>query len=69
MNEIDENFTTADVNSDGLLNKEEFKAFVVAMNQCGVAKGLKNRDTTDEWLNMVYPAFNGYNVGVDGVTK
>ena len=43
-------------------------AFVIAMNRCGVSKGLKNRDTTDAWIDMVYPAFNAFVADVDGCT-
>ena len=60
MTEIDDTFTAADVNADGVLDRDEFKAFVTAMNANGVARGLKNRDTTDEFIDMVFPAFNGF---------
>lgn len=49
--------------------RDEFKNFVVAMNQNGVSRGLKNRDTTDEFIDMVYPAFNGFNQSTTGVSK
>ena len=39
------------------------------MNDNGVARGLKHRDTTDEFIDRVYPCFNGFNADVDGVTK
>ena len=69
MNEIDETFSTADTNADGLLDRDEFKTFVTAMNANGVARGLKNRDTTDEFIDLVFPAFNGFTADVDGVSK
>ena len=61
MTEIDETFTAADVNADGVLDRDEFKVFVTQMNQNGVNRGLKNRDTTDEFIDTVYPAFDGFN--------
>ena len=67
--QVDEAFSQADANSDSLLSRDEFKEFVTKMNNHGVARGLKNRDTTDEFIDMVYPAFNGYNQGTDGVSK
>ena len=50
MTEIDETFTAADVNADGVLDRDEFKVFVTQMNQNGVNRGLKNRDTTDDFI-------------------
>ena len=61
MTEIDETFTAADVNADGVLDRDEFKVFVTQMNNNGVARGLKNRDTTDDFIELVYPSFNGFN--------
>ena len=39
------------------------------MNDHGVARGLKNRDTTDEFIGMVFPAFDGFRPDTQGVTK
>ena len=61
MTEIDDTFTAADVNGDGVLDRDEFKVFVTQMNNNGVARGLKNRDTTDEFIDLVYPQFDGFN--------
>ena len=61
MTEIDDTFTAADVNADGVLDRDEFKVFVTQMNNNGVARGLKNRDTTDDFIELVYPSFNGFN--------
>lgn len=69
MTEIDDTFAAADVNADGVLDQAEFKTFVTTMNANGVARGLKNRDTSDEFIGMVFPAFNGFNQEVDGVSK
>ena len=69
MAEINETFATCDVNGDNLLDKTEFKAFVTTMNNHGVSRGLKNRDTTDEFINMVFPCFDGFTQGVEGVSK
>ena len=55
MTEIDDTFTAADVNGDGVLDRDEFKVFVTQMNNNGVARGLKNRDTTDDFIDLVYP--------------
>ena len=67
--EIHNGFTEADADGNGLLTKDEFKSFVSIMNNNGVARGLKHRDTTDEFINTVYPCFQGFNQATDGVTK
>lgn len=69
MAEIDAAFTGADADSDGQLSRDEFKTFVTTMNANGVARGLKNRDTTDEFIDLVYPCFKAFNLETDGVTK
>lgn len=69
MGEIDTAFTESDANADGLLSRDEFKEFVSKMNANGVGRGLKNRDTTDEFIDSVYPSFNGFNTSTDGVSK
>ena len=67
--EIDTTFTAADVNGDALLDRDELKVFVTAMNANGVARGLKHRDTTDDFIDKVYTAFNGFNQATQGVSK
>ena len=59
--EIDETFVACDVNGDALLDRDELKNFVTQMNQNGVNRGLKHRETTDEFIDTVYAAFNGFN--------
>ena len=54
-------FQAANVSGNGVLSRDEFKQFVIAMNNKGLEHGLKNRETTDEWVDMAYPGFNGYN--------
>ena len=68
MAEIENGFKEADADSNGLLSKTEFKSFVTVMNANGVARGLKHRETTDEFIDMVYPCFDGFNQEADGVT-
>ena len=67
--QVDEAFNQSDADSNSLLSRDEFKEFVTKMNNHGVERGLKNRDTTDEFIDMVYPAFNGFNQATDGVSK
>uniref|UniRef100_A0A7S3I0U6 EF-hand domain-containing protein n=1 Tax=Favella ehrenbergii TaxID=182087 RepID=A0A7S3I0U6_9SPIT len=69
MAQIDAAFTGADADQDGLLQRAEFKSFVETMNGCGVERGLKHRDTTDEFIDKVFPCFNGFSAEVDGVSK
>lgn len=69
MQEIQDTFTSCDTNEDGLLNREEFKTFVVRMDQNGVNRGLKHRDTDDAFIDMVYPCFDGFNSATQGVSK
>ena len=59
--ELNEAFEAANVSANGVLSRDEFKQFVILMNNNGLAHGLKNRETTDEWVDMAYPSFNGYN--------
>ena len=66
---INDTFAACDANDDGLLDRAEFAAFVTASNQNGVNRGLKNRETTEEFMDMVYPAFNGFNEATEGVSK
>lgn len=61
MGQIDAAFSGADADADGMLSCSEFKAFVSTMNDNGVSRGLKHRDTTDEFINKVYPCFQGFN--------
>ena len=58
-----------DADKDGMLDKAEFKSFVSTMNQNGVNRGLKNRETDDEFIDLVYPCFQGFNLETSGVTK
>ena len=37
------------------------------MNNKGLERGLKNRETTDEWVDMAYPGFD-YNLDHEGVS-
>lgn len=69
MGEIDAAFNESDADSDGYLNRDEFKEFVSKMNANGVSRGLKNRDTTDEFIDSVFPSFNGFEMSHDGVSK
>ena len=57
MAQIDSSFAAADADSDGLLSRDEFKTFVETMNNHGVERGLKHRDTTDDFIDTVYPSF------------
>ena len=69
LQEIHSGFEEADADSNGLLSKSEFKSFVSIMNNNGVARGLKHRDTTDEFIDMVYPCFDGFNQSNEGCSK
>ena len=69
MSEIQDTFTTCDTNANGLLTRDEFKAFVTQMDTNGTSRGLKHRDTDDAFIDMVYPAFDGFNLSTEGVNK
>ena len=69
MGQIDSTFAEADADSNGVLTRDEFKVFVTKMDEHGVNRGLKHRETTDEFVDTVYPSFNGFNEGTDGVSK
>ena len=69
VGQIDSTFTEADSNGDGKLVRDEFKQFVSKMNAHGVARGLKHRETTDEFIDKVFPSFDGFNPTQAGVSK
>ena len=69
MTQIDSAFNTSDADGDSLLSRVEFKQFVSKMNEIGAARGLKHRDTTDEFIDKAFPCFSGFNpASPDGVT-
>ena len=39
------------------------------MDQTGVGHGLNHHETTDEWIAMIYPCFNGFNNTTEGVSR
>ena len=39
------------------------------MDQNGVSRGLKHRETDDAFIDMVFPAFDGFNQATQGVSK
>ena len=51
------------------MTREQFKEFTEKMNTAAVARGLKDRETTEEWIDMAWPCFNGYTEDEDGVSK
>ena len=61
--EIDDAWNEVHGDGNGIINFDQFQAFMEKMNQCAVAKGLKERTYTDEEWNMLWTAFNGYNGG------
>ena len=67
--EVDSAFATSDADGDEKLTRDEFKDFVTRMNNHGINRGLKNRETNDEFIDMVYPAFDGFNQQTQGVSK
>ena len=66
---LDDAFARCNTAGDGLLTKEEFKNFVIEMNTEAVRNNLKNRELTDEWVDMAWPGFDGYKSDTEGVTK
>ena len=63
-------FTSADTNSDGLLDKAELKDFFAKMGANDEAAGIphmKEGDTTEEEHEMIYAYFNSETPGVEGV--
>ena len=61
--EIDDAWNEVHGDGNGIIDRDQFQAFMEKMNQCAVAKGLKERTYTDEEWNMLWTAFNGYNGG------
>ena len=54
---------------DGLMNKEQFRQFNEDINAIARDRGIKEREITDEFIDMAWAAFNGFRSDTDGVTK
>ena len=48
---------------NGIIDRDQFQAFMMKMNECAIARGPKGRAYTEEEWNMLWAAFNGYNGG------
>ena len=69
MSEIEEAFTEADSQGNGRLNRAGLKAFFEHMNEKGLKEGLKGREVTEAWMDIAWPAFNGFDQENEGVSK
>ena len=58
--EMDDAFEASNTSNDGILDKAQFKAYNEAMVKVGTKHGLKQRETTDEFIDMAWAGFNGY---------
>ena len=67
--EMDDAFEASNTSNDGILDKAQFKAFNEAMVKVCTTHGLKKRETTDEFIDMAWAGFNGYQPDRDGVSK
>ena len=67
MKELNECFTGADANSDGLLDLEELKAFNAAFQALGEARG-NFEDRRPESITRSYACLNQITPGTDGVS-
>ena len=61
--EIDDGWNEVHGDGNGIIDFEQFKVFMMKMNDCAIARGLKAREYSDEEWNMLWTAFNGYNGG------
>ena len=69
--EMQATFTTADTNSDGLLDKAEFTNFMKMMSQNAQARGVPSMsedDVADADKEAIWGLFNGQTADVDGVS-
>ena len=69
--EMQATFTTADTNSDGLLDKAEFTNFMKMMSQNAQARGVTSMsedDVADADKEAIWGLFNGQTPDVDGVS-
>ena len=66
---LDEAFARCNAAQDGMFTKEDFKNFVIDMNTEAARNNIKNRELTDEWVDMAWAGFNGFKADTDGVTK
>ena len=50
---------------DGRLNKDQLKAFLIHMNECAKKVGLKGREQTDAYIDMIWECCKGYNPDIE----
>ena len=66
--EIRSTFCDADVDGDGLLNREEFEQCIILADKYAQRAGHDSRIVTKGWYDMYFEGFNGYNQSVEGVS-
>ena len=64
-----ENFKRANTTCDGRLDREQLKNYLELLNEIAVRKGLKRKADSEEYYDMVYSRYNGYNHAIEGVSK
>ena len=67
--DYDNAFETANTSGNGILDKDEFRAYVDKIDEISVGIGLKHRESTNAYVDMCWKVFNGYNQDHDGVKK
>ena len=60
---IDDAWNEVHSDGSGTIDRVQFQTFMMKMNECAIARGLKGREYTEEEWNMLWTAFNGYNGG------
>ena len=58
MKFLDESFDACNVSNDGLLKRDELKAYLLLQDEKAVKEGLKWREVTDEIVDMMYECCN-----------
>ena len=65
----DSAFKIANISGDGILDKDEFHAYVDMIDFIANGIGLKQREPTKAYVDLCWQAFNGYNQYYDGVKE
>ena len=67
--DFDAEFAKANLSGDGFLKEQEFKNWMLAMNELAVRRGLKHRDQDDAYLTRCWETFNAHKLDEAGVSK
>ena len=65
----DSTFEIVNTSGDGILDRDEFHAYVGMIDFIAIGIGLKQREPTKAYVDLCWKAFNGYKQNYYGVKK